>query len=153
MRNPDPINFLRIKKNLKGVKILFNWTKKKGICLTREQSHFLFLFRNTKFLSWVRNIFWVIVQEKKKSYGSGCETLTPVYLYFESCNWRQKASAGSHTYKEKVHFYLIRTCYLLDGNSEIGAQITNNLCYLKGPRHFIRSRVARNWVFFSPKKT
>ena len=41
--------------------------------------------------------------------------------------------------------------HILDGNSEIGAQVRTNLCYLMCLLHLIRSSAVTNWIFFSPK--
>ena len=40
---------------------------------------------------------------------------------------------------------------ILDGNTEIGAHVKSNLCYLISVRHFIRSRTVTNRIFFSDK--
>ena len=40
---------------------------------------------------------------------------------------------------------------ILDGNSEIGAQVRSNLCYLIWLRHLIRSRAVKNRIFFIRK--
>ena len=40
---------------------------------------------------------------------------------------------------------------ILDGNSEIGAHVGWNICYLIWLRHLIRSRAVRNRIFFLKK--
>ena len=40
---------------------------------------------------------------------------------------------------------------ILDGNSEIGAQVKSNFCYLIFLRHLVGSRVATNSIVFSKK--
>ena len=41
--------------------------------------------------------------------------------------------------------------FIYDGNSEIGAQVRSNLCYLIYLRHLMRSRGVTNRFFFSHK--
>ena len=38
---------------------------------------------------------------------------------------------------------------ILDVNSEIGAHVRSNLCYLINIRHLIKSRAVTNWPFLS----
>ena len=40
---------------------------------------------------------------------------------------------------------------ILDGNSEIGAQVRSNLCYLICLKHLIRNKAVSNRVIFSEK--
>ena len=42
---------------------------------------------------------------------------------------------------------------ILGGNSEIGAQLRSNLCYLICLRHLIRSREVTDLIFFFSEKT
>ena len=41
---------------------------------------------------------------------------------------------------------------MLGGNSEIGAHVRTNICYLICQRHLIRSRAVTNRIFFSSKR-
>ena len=40
---------------------------------------------------------------------------------------------------------------ILDGNSEVSAQVRNNLCYLIFKTHLIRPKAVTNSIFCSPK--
>ena len=40
---------------------------------------------------------------------------------------------------------------ICDGNSEIGAHVESNLCYLICLRHLIRSKAVTNRIYFSPE--
>ena len=50
-----------------------------------------------------------------------------------------------------VPYFRIISWYL-DGNSEIGAHVKNNLCYLICLRHLIKSRAVTNQICFAPKR-
>ena len=50
-----------------------------------------------------------------------------------------------------LNFTVPHMVLILDGNSEIGAHVGSNICYLICLRHLIRSRVVSNSIYFLEK--